>query len=310
MNFLVLAWRSGTIKNYDCQLKKWLYYCTNLNIDPFHPTVGVVLSYLKSLFDAGLSYSAIGTARSALSHIIKFDNAPVGQHPLVKIFMKSVFQQRPALPKKYTWEVNDMLNYLRMLSPADSLTLEQLTKKTLMLIAILSGQRGQTFHKLKVNKHDMSNGTHLIVFRINDMLKTSRPGHHLSELKFKAYPCDRRLCVVTYLHAYIDRTDKFRNDDVDALFICYGKPNGPASRDSIFRWTKDVMRDAGIDLNRFKPHSTRSSGTSAARSFVTLDTILKAGNWSQSSTFTKYYDLPIVESCKMQTAILDRFSRS
>ncbi|MCP3928121.1 MAG: hypothetical protein GY705_03365, partial [Bacteroidetes bacterium] len=97
VNFLVLAWRSGTIKNYDCQLKKWLYYCTNLDLDPFHPTVGNVLSYLKSLFDIGLSYSAIGTARSALSHIIKFDGAPVGQHPLVKLFMKSVFQQRPAL---------------------------------------------------------------------------------------------------------------------------------------------------------------------------------------------------------------------
>ncbi len=310
IDFLVLAWRPGTARNYDCYLKKWLYHCTSNDIDPYKPSVNAVLSYLLYQYRAGLSYSTLGTIRSALSHIISFDGKPLGQHYLIRTFMKSVFQQRPALTKKITWEVNDMLNYLRTLSPIESLTLEQLTKKTLMLMAILSGQRGQTFNVLQATGTTMTANAHNVTFYINDQLKTTRPGHHLAELKFKAFPCDRRLCVVTYINAYKSRTDRYRVGDVTSFFVTYGYPNGNASRDSIYRWTKDIMRDAGFDLSLFKAHSTRSAGTSAARTVVTMDTILKAGNWSTANTFTKYYNLQIVDLCGMQSAIMNRFKIS
>ncbi len=138
----------------------------------------------------------------------------------------------------------------------------------------------------------------------------TRPGQHLAELKFKAYPYDRRLCVVTYINAYLDRTDCFWGDDVRQFFITYGKPNKDASRDSVSRWTKDVLRDAGINLDIFTAHSTRSAATSAAKTLVTIDTILKAGGWSNENTFTKYYDLPVSDGCAMQSALLNRHKRS
>ncbi len=96
-------------------------------------------------------------------------------------------------------------------------------------MAILSGQRGQSIHALKTAF--MRKNDHFVIFRITNKLKTSRPGHHLAELKFKAYPCDRRLFVVTYINAYLDRTDCFRGDDVRQFFVTYGKPNKDASRD-------------------------------------------------------------------------------
>jgi len=60
--------------------------------------------------------------------------------------MKGVFTLRPALPRyNVTWDVNKVLNYLQKLSPLKSLSLLELSQTLLMLLLLLSGQRGQTY---------------------------------------------------------------------------------------------------------------------------------------------------------------------
>ena len=50
---------------------------------------------------------------------------------------------------------------------------------------------------------------------------------------------------------------------------------GPASKDTMSRWLKQVMSAAGLDTSIFKPHSTRSAATSAAKvADVPLDDIM------------------------------------
>ena len=56
-----------------------------------------------------------------------------------------------------------------------------------------------------------------------------------------------------------------------------------------------MLSNSGIDTNVFSEHSTRSVSVSAANSKgVPLDKILSAGGWSRASTFSKYYNKPIV----------------
>ncbi len=309
VDFLMHAWRPGTTRQYDYYLKQWMYHCHANSIDPFRPTINFVLEFLLSCFRKGLAYSTLGTIRSALSLILKFNGVPVGQHPVICTFMRAVAQVRPAHPRnKVTWEINDVLNYLLTLHPILSLSLEQLTKKTLMLMALLSGQRGQTLQIL--NPDFMSRSSTVISFRIDKDVKTSRPGKHLGEIKFVAFPQDPRLCVVTYMNAYLDRTDGLRGANSKQFFITHGNPHNDASRASIRRWITDVLRDAGLDLTIFKAHSTRSASTSAASiSNVPLDTILRTGGWSCANTFNTFYKLPIVPMSEMQNAILNRFVR-
>ena len=46
------------------------------------------------------------------------------------------------------------------------------------------------------------------------------------------------------------------------------------------RWTKNIMNESGVDTKIFKPHSCRSASTSAATNAgVTIDNVLKQGNW-------------------------------
>ena len=52
-------------------------------MDPLHPSVKDVLEFLQKLYERGLGYSCLNTARSALSSFIVLDgNVTVGNHPL------------------------------------------------------------------------------------------------------------------------------------------------------------------------------------------------------------------------------------
>ena len=94
-----------------------------------------------------LSYSALNTARSALSCVISIDNIPVGQHPLVCRFVKGAFER-----KYYAiWDVRQVLSFLKTLSPNSSLSLMELSLKLSMLLALVSILRKQTLLQLNIN---------------------------------------------------------------------------------------------------------------------------------------------------------------
>ncbi len=123
--------------------------------------------------------------------------------------MQTVYLKHPAKVKtSVTWDTNEVLSYLLKISPADEILIEMLTKKLLMLMAILAGVRGQTLYLL--DTHNMTLRDSYASFHVAELSKTSKPGKAEAELYFKAYPCDRRLCVVTYLKAYIERTEIHR----------------------------------------------------------------------------------------------------
>ena len=87
-----------------------------------------VLNFLQSLLEDEFSYSAINSARSALSSFIFIDNVAVGQHPLVTHFMTGVFNIRLVLPNyAETWNVDVVLHKLRLWSPNENLDLRTLT---------------------------------------------------------------------------------------------------------------------------------------------------------------------------------------
>lgn len=82
------------------------------------------------LFSSGLGYSAINTARSALSSVITLENGTFGSQPLVGRFMKGIYEMKPSLPRyASTWDVGVVLKHLESMGPNSDLTLEQLTDR-------------------------------------------------------------------------------------------------------------------------------------------------------------------------------------
>lgn len=60
------------MNQYRPYIRGWMECADKQHCHPLTPPVGIVLGYLSTLFDRGLGYSAINTARSALSTLIIF----------------------------------------------------------------------------------------------------------------------------------------------------------------------------------------------------------------------------------------------
>ena len=55
------------------------------------------------------------------------------------------------------------------------------------------------------------------------------------------------------------------------------KPFKVPLKDTLVRWVKQTLNDAGINMSIFSPHSTRSTSNSKAKTYVPLKTILETG---------------------------------
>ena len=161
IDILMQSWRDSTKKQYRVYYQKWMLFCSGRKCDALSPTIGEVLDFLTDLHKSGLGYSAMNTARSALSSIIKIDNIPAGQHPLVKRFLRAVFNIKPALPRySHSWDVSQVLKFLRD-KPGGYGELKWTTYKLCMLLALLTGQRLQTLHlidirNVRIDDHKMT----------------------------------------------------------------------------------------------------------------------------------------------------------
>lgn len=261
---------------------------------------------MADLFESGMGYSSINTARSALSTMVKFTDVNMfGQHDLVKRLLKGVFNERPSLPRySSTWDVKEVLNYLDSLN-TKNLGLKLLTLKVTMLLALVTSQRLQTLKALKLSNLVIEKDKYLFI--ITDLLKQSRPGFHTGTIDICQYVVNKNLCPCATLDSYIELTKNVRLNE-DQLLISFQKPFKSVSTESIGRWLKAVLFDSGIDISRYKAHSTRAASASSAAKVTSfpVSEILKAGGWSNTGTFGVYYNKPVEVVKSFGLAVLDR----
>ena len=296
----------GLINNIQC-IRKWYKFCEQREINCVTPNVSVVIEFLTELFDQGFGYSAINTARSALSQFIVYKgHCTIGSHPWVIKFVKAVFNLRPPVPRySDTWDVSILLKFLRSLSPLHHLSLKKLTLKVVSLVALHVAARAQTLTCLDLNK--MTKSKSKFVFRVGASdLKQSRPGYTPPQVELKAYPVDRRLCVYKALEVYIEQTKHLRNAE-SKLFLSYMKPRKRVSSSTVGTWIKTTLAMAGIDVSVYKAHSIRAASTSKVLSVGgNIPQILKTAGWSNAGTFAKYYKKAI----KVQPSFGERVVQS
>ena len=85
------------------------------------------------------------------------------------------------------------------------------------------------------------------------------------------------------------------NELHDELLLCYRKPHGHTTKDTLARWVWSILTLSGVNKDTFAAHSCRSASASKAMSSgVALDVTLKAGEWSADSTFYTFYHKDIL----------------
>ena len=127
-------------------------------------------------------------------------------------------------------------------------------------------------------------------FYIYNLVKQSRPGTHLEPIIFNSYSAEGKFCVVKHLNEYLKRTAQLRPPECKQLLISLQKPHGAVTKETISRWCKQFLNSAGVDTDKFKPHSTRATSTShLVANNIDISSILKSVGWSNEHTFQTFY---------------------
>jgi len=301
--FLISSLSSSSIKQYDVHLKEWISYCSKETISPYKFNIEELLNYLQQQFDKGLSYSSLNTCRSALSLISQdVDGYPIGQHPITKRFMKAVYKKRPNNVKyKSLWDPSPVLQFLEQMFPLETLTLEKLTLKLVVLLSLATGHRVQTFSQMKINDvHAHKEGIEVF---ISSLIKSSGPKSQQPCLYLPYFQEKPALCVASTFKAYVERTASIRSENLKV--ISYKKPHKPVSSQTISRWIKSVLLKSGIDSS-FTAHSTRHVSTSlASLKGIDLNQIKETAGWSsKSNVFFNFYKRPVKNKSSFATAVI------
>ena len=135
------------------------------------------------------------------------------------------------------WDVNIVLNYLKLLNPLSELPLSHLTYKMIMLLALSSSQRVQTLRAITIDNINFYHN--MIHIPIYSLLKTTTAKRRKFSLHLNAFEEDPDLCAVLYLKEYIKRTEYIRGFE-KRLLISAVKPHLSVSSSTISRWLKNV----------------------------------------------------------------------
>ena len=289
--------RDSTKKKYNSYHKRWIQYCQDNDVNPITPNIANVLEFLSSLFDKGLSYSAINAAKSALSHSILIPPyKKLSDHPLIAQYGKGVYNLRPPKPKlQFVWDVKIVFDYLQAKGTNEKLQIKELSQKLLILLLLLGGQRMNSIFNFDTD--NMFINTECAVFNPSKVLKHSQPGNKLDQFTYRSFP-QKELCVVECLKEYVARRELKVGKEITKLFISLSAPYHGVSIDTLRRWIYDLFSGSEL-LKTFTPHSCRSAATSKAKKLnVDMEEILKQGCWKNMKTFKKYYDKEIIYFAK------------
>ena len=122
------------------------------------------------------------------------------------------------------------------------------------------------------------------IFFMKRPMKTTKPSFYQSPIVFSEYPSNRKICIITTVTHYLEITKDLRI--TEQLIISYKKPHKAVIASTISRWCKSILGKAGIHIEKYSLHLTRSASTSKVNiKGISLSEISKAAGWKQASTF-------------------------
>ena len=177
-----------------------------------------------------------------------------------------------------------------------ALDIQKLTQKLVMLMTLISGgQRPQTIYSIRVS--DIKILDNKVVIPIMSLIKQTKPTKHMAPLCFQIYNKEPP--------NWVSKKKKKSYRDRDKLFLTCIKPYRAASKDTISRWCKSVIKESGISIHSYTSHSSRAEASSYVKtrgaSFCTI--ILSAG-WKSEKTFAQFYKKQIEEEFEFQNYLL------
>jgi hypothetical protein len=235
---MVASLAESTVKQYNVSYKRWWLFCASKNINPLESHISDVLKFLSEQFNSGCSYGSLNSHRSALSLLLG-DN--IGSDDKVKRLLKGAYKLRPNIPKySHTWDPQLVLNHVGDWYPNIDLSLDKITKKLVVLLAICTAQRVQTLSLIKIENITFSpTGAKII---ISDIIKTSAPGREQPILILPFFSENINICPATTLKDYIAVTENKRNQNIGKLLLTHKPPHTDVCEVSISSFSRSQKK--------------------------------------------------------------------
>ena len=277
----------STKAKYKSGFNTWKNHCSRNKLNPKQTTIANIVNFMADQsVNEQKSYSTIrGYICSMTSNNVQVIGcANWTNHPIIRKTMKGIFRKSPPTPLHVaTWDIRSLLDHLERMDTSNEI---QCASKLATLFMILSASRVNSLQKMKITNMYLCDSE--VTFVMDEPLKHSRPGYPQRPSIFLSYPKNPSLCPVKTLKHYL--TFRLAIPDTEYLFVTSTLPRRKAHPDTIRRWITDTMLAAGIDTDNIKAHSCRAASSSAAKSVgVPIKTIMSSANWSNESTFKKFY---------------------
>lgn len=217
------------------------------------------------------------------------EGVAIGEHPLVVRLMRGCYHQNPPQPRySEIWDPEKVSSFIGSLGENRNLTLKVLTSKLVTLIALATWMRVAEVTAISFQSIIFTQKG--VKFSLDRLRKTQRCGP-LKSFEMESRP-DTKICPVSALREFLERTKEFRPASGGSrLLITLVKPHKPVSSNTVSRWIKSMLREAGVDTSNFGAHSTRSAAASrAVVEGAPVDAILRAGSWAHEATFNRFYN--------------------
>lgn len=213
------------------------------------------MEFLTEEYSKGSSFSSLNGYRSAIGLLYSPDLA---EDPLLKRFFNAVSKERPPLPRyEVTWAPNLVLDELKQWGPNEELALDKLSWKLILLLALVTGHRVQTFSLIKIQNIEEKEDR--LEIKITERIKTSKVKENrlvLPTLVLPFFQEDVLICPATTLQFYLRKTEQLRGQE-EKLFIACKRPFKKVTTQTLSRWIKEGLKMSAIDAELFSAHSTR-----------------------------------------------------
>ena len=311
--------RESTIKVYEEKWRHFRDWCHTRDYSPFKVTDPQLAEYFLFLFHQQLkggkkrAVKTIEGYRAALAAIFRHEGRDLSSSPYITNLIKNFAVERPVFKRLVPqWNLALVLNSLikEPYEPLGQISLQNLTFKTVFLLALASGRRRSEIHAFSIEESCLrfARGYTSVTlltestFLAKNQVLNNPPQKIVipSLIPFTGRDTpEYTLCPVRSLKAYVARTtDPTIRRGRKRLFIPFNTENEKdLSARSISTWLSKVIRRAYEDANNqslalvnIKAHEVRAMAASwAFFNNVPYSEIMQAAYWKGENTFSSFY---------------------
>ena len=253
------------------------------NFNYMRPMASQAIKFLANLTGACQDKAS---AALCLAVLPEYEN--VFHTKLVSTLNKAERQLHPRLPAindEEVWDYEMLLDLFRNWPSNQHLSLMQLSQKTAALLLLCTARRHIDIANLTIKRAERK-PTHFAFVLPRPSKTYVKEKYKDQRIVIKIFP-EAKVCPYRTLCHYIDRTAPLR--ECNQLFITTTTFTA-AAQGTISRWVKTVMKDSGVDVKLYTPHTTRHASVSKhATQYKNIGELLKLGQWKHLSTFYKHY---------------------